>query len=132
MSWKKVLSSIFLASAGVCTVLAEDDANNGLLVHLTSGNFVGERSTVNGTDRWLGIPFAEPPVGNLRFKAPVPISTARKGVKLATEFGDACPQLPSTTPFGPQSEDCLTLNVWRPIGTTANDKLPILVWFYVS
>lgn len=107
-------------------------ANNELLVHLTSGSFIGEASVVNATDRWLGIPFAQPPIGKLRFKAPIPIQNPAKGVQNATKFGDACPQLPSATTFGTQSEDCLSLNVWRPSGTTASDELPVLVWFYVS
>ena len=132
MNWNKILLAVCLACAATCVVFAGGTDDDGLLVDLTSGNFVGGRSTVNGTERWLGIPFAQPPVGNLRFKAPVPIVTPLQGVQLATEFGDSCPQLPSSTTFGPQSEDCLTLNVWRPIGTTASDQLPVLVWFYVS
>ena len=107
-------------------------ASNQLLVHLTSGNFLGEASAVNATERWLGIPFAQPPLGTLRFKAPVPISIPVKGVQNATKFGDACPKLPSATTFGTQSENCLSLNVWRPIGTRSKDKLPALVWFYVN
>lgn len=107
-------------------------ANNELLVHLTSGSFIGEASVVNATERWLGIPFAQPPIGKLRFKAPVPFNNPIKGVQNATKFGDACPQLPSATTFGTQSEDCLSLNIWRPSGTRPSDKLPVLVWFYVS
>ncbi|KAH8094625.1 alpha/beta-hydrolase [Cristinia sonorae] len=100
-----------------------------LQVHLTSGIFRGV-SASNGTERWLGIPFAEPPVGPLRFKAPVPITRPAPGVKDASNFGDACPQIPDPTLHVPQSEDCLTLNVWRPLKTKSNAKLPILVWFY--
>ena len=112
---------------------ADADATpNDLLVQLTSGNFIGQRSVVNATERWLGIPFAQPPVGNLRFKAPVQITKPAKGVQTATQFGLSCPQLPSATLFGPQGEDCLTLNVWRPIGTDPKAELPVLVWFYVS
>ena len=119
----------FLADVGL---VRTGTSSNSLLVHLTSGSFIGETSTVNGTDRWLGIPFAQPPLGRLRFKAPVPISTPSTGVQEAVNFGEACPQLPSDTTFGPQGEDCLTLNVWRPAGASSSEKLPVLVWFYVS
>ncbi|KAJ3545411.1 hypothetical protein NM688_g5630 [Phlebia brevispora] len=103
---------------------------SNLIVQLTSGHFVGEQSATNGTDRWLGIPFAEPPVGSLRFKAPVRISNPSNELRNATAFGNACPQAPSSSLGAPQSEDCLFLNVWRPIGTTAGDKLPVLFWIY--
>ncbi|TCD70105.1 hypothetical protein EIP91_004834 [Steccherinum ochraceum] len=100
-----------------------------LQVHLTSGSFVG-LAVSNGTERWLGIPFAEPPVGSLRFKAPVPIRRPAPTSKVAASFGDACPQAPSSGLGAPQSEDCLFLNVWRPTATKISAKLPVLVWFY--
>ncbi|KAJ3545410.1 hypothetical protein NM688_g5628 [Phlebia brevispora] len=112
------------------TSLTNADTSPNLIVHLTSGSFVGEESIANDTDRWLGIPFAQPPVGNLRFKAPVAITRASAVLQNATTFGNACPQAPSDSLGAPQSEDCLFLNVWRPVGTTAEDKLPVLVWFY--
>ncbi|KAI5122752.1 hypothetical protein M0805_009835 [Coniferiporia weirii] len=100
--------------------------SDSLVVSLSSGSFEGVR-TSNGTERWLGIPYAQPPVGSLRFKAPVPIAKAPKGVQNASQFGDACPQLPAGVSMG---EDCLTLNVWRPTGTSTGEKLPVLVWIY--
>ena len=111
---------------------ASDITSSNLLVRLSSGNFVGEELAANGTDSWLGIPFAQPPVGKLRFKAPVPISHPSGTLQNATSFGNACPQEPSGSLGASQSEDCLFLNVWRPVNTTARDKLPVLVWFYVS
>ena len=76
------------------------------LVTLSSGTFRGQ--VVNSTDRWLGIPYAQPPVGSLRFKSPVAISQSVEGIQDALQFSPACPQ-PSTT--APISEDCLYLNV---------------------
>ena len=76
------------------------------LVNLSSGTFRG--LTVNGTDRWLGIPYAQPPVGSLRFKAPLPISRPAEGIQDAFQLSHACPQPPTTAPI---SEDCLYLNV---------------------
>ena len=74
------------------------------LVTLSSGTFRG--LTVNGTDHWLGIPYAQPPLGSLRFEAPVPISRPVGGTQDALNFSYACPQ-----PSGRFSEDCLYLNV---------------------
>lgn len=79
-------------------------------VSLTTGTFRGV-STANGTEKWLGIRFAERPVGPLRFKAPVPIAKASKGVNNASSFGNACPQPPSASLGADVAEDCLFLNV---------------------
>ena len=81
-----------------------------LEVKLTSGTFLGV-STPNGTDQWLGIRYGTPPVGDLRFKAPVAITHLNTtAVQDASTFGNACPQPPSDL-GAEQSEDCLFLNV---------------------
>ncbi|KAF7365209.1 Carboxylic ester hydrolase [Mycena venus] len=95
-------------------------------VSLNIGTFRGV-STSKGFQKWLGIPFAEPPVGPLRFKAPVPIAKSFDGIHNASSFGHACPQ--------PQqgfkvAEDCLFLNVWRPPNTQHNSSLPVLFWIH--
>ncbi|HTQ12570.1 MAG TPA: carboxylesterase/lipase family protein [Rhizomicrobium sp.] len=76
------------------------------------------------------IPFAAPPVGDLRWRAPQP-APAWTGTRDASQFGPICPQAPRL-PGGfheqhPQSEDCLTANVWTP--STAG-KLPVMVWIH--
>ena len=76
------------------------------LISLSSGTF--RALTVNGTDRWLGIPYAQLPVGALHFKAPLPISPPTEGIQDAFQYSYACPQPPTTAPV---SEDCLYLNV---------------------
>lgn len=103
---------------------------SSLVVNTTSGVFQGV-SVANGTERWLGIPFAQPPVGALRFKAPVPVKSPSDGVTNATTFGNACPQRISNL-GAPISEDCLYINVWRPQGTSPSEKLPVLAWIYVG
>ena len=103
---------------------------SSLVVNTTSGVFQGV-SVANGTERWLGIPFAQPPVGELRFKAPVPITSPLEGLRIATDFGSACPQAPANL-GAPISEDCLYINIWRPTGTASSEKLPVLAWIYVS
>lgn len=77
--------------------------------------------------KFLGIPYAAPPVGELRWRAPQ-APQPWTSVRDASQPGPACPQLPS--PFGPTSdnEDCLYLNVYAPAGTAQD--LPVLVWIH--
>ncbi|KAJ7614302.1 Carboxylesterase family-domain-containing protein [Mycena polygramma] len=78
-------------------------------------------------DLFAGIPFAEPPLGNLRFRLPVPKSLP-PGSFNASAFGPACLQTAvsySVTPDS-MSEDCLTINILRPAGTPANASLPVV------
>jgi para-nitrobenzyl esterase len=84
-----------------------------------------------GISHWLGIPFALPPVGELRWRAPQP-ATSWTGVRDATAYANDPMQIPvdiDAAPIGTTpSEDCLYANVWRPRGSTAG--LPVLVWIY--
>jgi len=80
----------------------------------------------DGIESFKAIPYAAPPVGSLRWRAPKP-AKAWTGVKMATAYGPACSQ-PGTT--FPQSEDCLTLNIWRPVGTDVHSKLPVMLWIH--
>jgi para-nitrobenzyl esterase len=73
-----------------------------------------------------GIPFAAPPVGELRWKAPQPVQKW-KGVKQTTQFAPA-PFQGGNPPSG-KSEDCLYLNIWTP-AQSAKQKIPVLVWIY--
>ena len=67
-------------------------------------------------DAFLGLPYAAPPTGNLRWRPPQP-PAHWQGVRDATSFAPSCPQNPNANPFlppGPTSEDCLYLNVYTP------------------
>ena len=82
---------------------------------------------------YKGIPFAAPPVGDLRWRAPQP-AAAWKGVHAADKFAPACMQTPIVMPaLGldalPVSEDCLYLNVWTP-AKSPKDHLAVMVWIY--
>jgi para-nitrobenzyl esterase len=78
----------------------------------------------SGIQAFLGIPFAAPPVGDLRWKAPEP-PTPWQGVQIADNHPPACIQRRA----GYQSEDCLYLNVWTP-ADAAERKLPVMVWIH--
>lgn len=90
------------------SLLSNDDP---MVVQTTSGTYRGEQSETDGTDRWLGIRYAQPPVGSLRFRAPVPYTNDSTDIIDAFEFGNACPQVPSASLGAPIGEDCLHLNV---------------------
>jgi len=81
----------------------------------------------DGTLSWLGLPYARPPVGELRWRAPEdPLPW--KGVREARSFGRSAPQFLPFFGIRSGSEDCLYLNVWRPAGPEA--KLPVYVYVH--
>src|SRR5262245_13620443 len=86
----------------------------------------------DGVKSWKGVPFAAPPTGDLRWRAPRP-AAAWSGVREAKAYANDCMQLPfpsDAAPLGtPPAEDCLYLNVWAPEKPAA-PKLPVMVWIY--
>jgi len=85
----------------------------------------------DGAVVYKGIPFAEPPLANLRWKEPQAVKPW-KGVRNASEFPPQCSQLGPplpTMPEEPTSEDCLYLNLWTPESKTET-KRPVMVYFY--
>ena len=78
---------------------------------------------------FLGVPYAAPPVGDLRWKPPQPVRPWT-GIRRATKFGAACPQLPAGwLPYIGWNEDCLYLNVWT-TQLSAGPKLPVILYFH--
>ena len=84
----------------------------------------------DGVEAFVGIPYVLPPVGALRWRGPAPMPKW-SGVRDTSAFGADCPQvrLPfdATPSAQPTSEDCLTINVWRPAGARAR---PVMVWIH--
>ncbi len=96
-------------------------------VRIASGQLVGEQK---GDVRvFRGIPYAAPPIGDLRWKAPQP-PQPWKGVREAVVFGTPALQGETFFPRSEQSEDCLFLNVWTPANAEANASLPVLFWIH--
>ena len=103
-------------------------AENGPILKTDAGLVSG--LSANGVETFKGIPFAAPPVGDLRWRAPQPVKKW-SGVKVADKFGPACMQaVTSSISANDMSEDCLTVNVWRPANIPKDKKLPVLVWIY--
>ena len=103
------------------------------VVTTAGGKLQGVRE--QGVEAFKGIPFAAPPVGEWRWRAPRP-AAPWEGVRAADKFGHDCMQTPFPGDDAPLSvtpaEDCLYLNVWRPAKAKsgAANKLPVLVWIY--
>ncbi|EGF91439.1 para-nitrobenzyl esterase [Asticcacaulis biprosthecium C19] len=100
-------------------------------VDLATGKVEGV--TAAGVESFKGIPYAAPPVGELRWRAPQP-APSWSGVRVADTFGQDCMQTPfggDAAPLGTTpAEDCLVINVWRPAGISSSAKLPVIFWIY--
>jgi len=98
-------------------------------VTIAQGRLAG--TSRDGVDAFRAIPYAAPPVGALRWRAPA-AAKGWRGVRDASAFGPVCPQPPvdwAGHDLDRQSEDCLTLNIWTP--NLANSaRLPVMVWFH--
>ena len=103
-------------------------------IAVDGGKIVG-KVTSDGVQAWLGVPFAAPPINDLRWKEPQPVPPWQ-GIYNADRLAPECIQ-----PLRPRlnnhyfgafgtNEDCLYLNVWAPPSAKAGDKLPVVVWIY--
>ena len=117
---------LLLALLGLPAIAA---AETPLTLSVETGTLRG--AAEDGVASWKGIPFAAPPVGPLRWRAPQP-AAPWKGLRDAAAYGHDCMQVPfpsDAAPLGtPPAEDCLYANVWRPAKVGA--RLPVVVWIY--
>jgi para-nitrobenzyl esterase len=124
-----LLSSAALAALPLAGCGGGGDGDD-LVARTSSGDFRGHAE--DGVAAWLGMPYAQPPVGALRFRAPQPVQPAA-GLRDAAEFGAASLQTIGGyvrwiyPQQDTQSEDCLTLNIWSP---RREGRLPVIVWLH--
>lgn len=97
-------------------------------VKIASGQLAGVAGYDPSVTVFKGIPYAAPPVGDLRWRAPQP-AASWQGVKQADQFGAICPQELRPDDKTPMDEDCLTANVWT-AAKLSNERRPVLVWIY--
>src|SRR5215471_15587235 len=117
------------APAGSASILGGQTAASGPVTGTANGPV---RGVANGAvNEFLGIPFAAPPVGELRWRPPQPVAPWH-GVRSATALPNVCAQLPSTNGPGSSAEDCLYLSVYRPVRLLPllQRPLPVLVWIH--
>lgn len=130
---KKLLITTLVLAIGLKTVGQDHDKDAfPVQVKIENGIIEGNYSTVDGIQTYFGVPFAKPPVGELRWKAPQPLDNW-SGVRETKAFG---PRPMQKMLFGDMksrsngvSEDCLYLNVWTPAKRNT-EGLPVLVYFY--
>ncbi len=123
---------ILMLAVGLTATAQEKKMNNTPITVVTRNGQLEGQAENEKVISYKGIPYAQPPVGNLRWKAPLPVKNW-EGVKIAKQFG---PRAMQTNIFGDMvfrasgtSEDCLYLNVWTP--AQKNKKLlPVLVYYY--
>ncbi|CAH1781139.1 unnamed protein product [Owenia fusiformis] len=140
MLGKNALLRLSLAFSVLLQVKSESP-----IVNLPNGQIRGTQDTLSNPhnspylqdrdltyNKYLGIPYAEPPVGNLRFRPPKPLDKKWSGVRDATTHGTACMQHKTKIipPPDKMSEDCLYLDIWSPGNNTNSEPKAVMVWIH--
>jgi carboxylesterase type B len=130
-----VLAVLVVGAFGINTRSTATPAPTTPTANTKNGSYFGLSLSTFQQDAFYGIPFAQPPVGDLRLRYPVPLNQSWTSQRNATERGLSCPGTDGTSSQGfadglIMGEDCLTLDVIRPAGVQAGDNLPIFLWIY--
>ena len=130
----KLTRILFRSLAALAVASIVNAQQSTAVVRIDSGQLQG--AVEDGVLSFKGIPFAAPPVGELRWRPPQPVAPWT-GVRQASEFGTNCMQgrfgpPPAAGPSAPPvpSEDCLFLNIWRPLSAPVRARLPVMVWIH--
>ncbi|KAM6509441.1 hypothetical protein FALCPG4_017096 [Fusarium falciforme] len=102
------------------------------IVDTLNGSYYGLYNQVYSQDLFLGVPYAQPPLKDLRFRPPRSLNTTWSGLRNATELGHSCVGYGEDTEIAAKnytSEDCLSLNIARPAGNFST-PLPVAVWIH--
>lgn len=130
----RILGTLLLSSTAVsgAALLPRDNSTGSApTVTLKNGSYYGVYSPNYNQDFFLGIPFAQPPLGDLRLRQPQSINTTWSETRNATNYQPECIGYGSDQWIlgNIVSEDCLSVNVIRPAGISPDTKLPVAVWF---
>lgn len=129
LAYVGTMRSLYLSLALIAAVSASEDA--APTARVRNGTYTGRYNAEYNQDFFLGMPYAQPPVDQLRLRNPASLNTSWNGNANATTFSPACYNFGlAPTPGITYSEDCLNLNVVRPSGTRPGDKLPVGVWIH--
>ena len=128
------ISFVLLCTAWTTTLAAPTQVpvSGAPIANLRNGSYYGVHNDHFYQDFFLGVPFAQPPVGELRLQVPQSLNKSWTGYHNATQYGHACYGYGEDTFIGGDnyvSEDCLTLNIVRPSGYEGQE-LPVAAWIY--
>ncbi|KAL4897360.1 Alpha/Beta hydrolase protein [Aspergillus ambiguus] len=98
--------------------------------HVLNGTYAGVQNAHYRQDFFLGMPYAQQPVGNLRFTVPKSLNESWEGEREAKEYSDTCVGYGSDQIWYPSSEACLTINVVRGSSVNERSNLPVGVWIH--